>query len=113
MSNPIKGCKLTLYPKHKLTSEKIPARCPFCGRKPGMALYEDNVSCMNKKCFMYSKIVTFNAWNTRTESALIAQLVGAAEQALVYIENDEFSHGRPFGAGNALRKALSAAKRVS
>jgi hypothetical protein len=35
------------------------------------------------------------------------ELVDAAEQALRYIEGDETAHGRSFGAGNALRDALS------
>lgn len=39
-----------------------------------------------------------------------ARLREALEQALVYVENDEATHGRLFSTGNAIRKALEAPK---
>jgi hypothetical protein len=37
-------------------------------------------------------------------------LLEACEQALIYIEKDEHSHGRKFAAGNVLRAAIAKAK---
>lgn len=49
----------------------------------------------------------------RANARLIAaapELLEALEMCLQWIEDDEAAHGRPFGAGNLARRAISKAK---
>ena len=44
--------------------------------------------------------------------ALAPGLLEACEQARVYVESDEATHGRKFAVGNEIRAAIAKAKRM-
>ena len=53
-------------------------------------------------------MATATEWAQQVEEqkAQNQRLKEALEQALLYVESDEVSHGRQFGTGNAIRQAL-------
>ena len=87
--------------------------CPFCGSEVKHLEKFDVVYCSNVECGLHYENgggYTVEYWNTRpiedNLQAEIERLKEALEQALVYVESDELSHGRQFGTGNAIREAL-------
>lgn len=70
---------------------------------------EDNSSTLEYSTTMQRDLLLLSAAFVEQHSQPVNQtLFDAAEQALLWIESDEATHGRQYGTGNALRAAIAA-----